>query len=94
MRMTVAASAVIAGLGLTACSRGHHTEAEATPPTAASYCPTPAQGARFSLCGTIASARPQGESESGRSLAGSLDGMPQLNGKRFVVKGGTLNAIR
>jgi hypothetical protein len=90
----VAASAVIAGLSLAACSRGHHTDAEATPPTAASTCPQPAQGARFSLCGTIASARPQGETESGRSLSGSLDSMPQLTGKRFVMKGGTLNAIR
>jgi hypothetical protein len=90
----VAASAVIAALSLTACSRGHHVEEQAAPPTAASYCPEPAQGARFSLCGTIASARPQGSSESGRSLSGSLDSMPQLSGTRFVVKGGTLNAIR
>jgi len=94
MRTMVAASAVIAGLSLSACSRGHDTMTEAAPPTATSYCPTPAQGARFSLCGTIASARPQGTTESGRSLAGSLDGMPQLNGQRFVLKGGTLNAIR
>lgn len=101
MRMIVAASAAIACLSLAACRHRHPGGSDGTnpdgtpdaPATAASTCPQPAQGARFSLCGTIASARPQGTTESGRSLSGSLDSMPQLTGTRFTVKGGTLNAV-
>ena len=57
-------------------------------------CPAPAQGARFSLCGTLTSGQLEGTTASGRRLLGSLEASPQIGGERYVIKGGTFNAFR
>lgn len=96
MRTKVAATALLASLTVMGCARNGSSNDDGTgaAPQAAPSCPEPAQGNRFSLCGTLAAARSDGVTVNGRRVLGSLEGTPEIAGRRFVVKGATFNAYR
>ena len=94
MRYSWVAVAAIASFSLFGCSRRSHSGGEEATPAQARCKTTPAQGSRFSLCGTLSTSNFGGTTESGRELLGSLEAAPRLEGKKFVVQRSTFNAFR